>query len=228
MRLSERWYLPAFLVLAGMLMVLALTGALDALASAVHDMPLGDAATWFTGLATTAVAVLAWRTSRAAARVSAYALQEQVKAEASKVTWWFEPRLLPAGSDEPDVLDLPPHTGASSARTEPPASWDPGGTAVLLIRNGNDSPVGDVHVHVVDEEHVDAPSLGIRSIGLLRPGVARYRVHLRDAGTSDGGDVIVLRRLGRNELAEWLEFTDSANRVWRRHADGSLRLQDRR
>jgi hypothetical protein len=226
MRLSERWYLPVFLVLAGTLMVLALTGALDALASAVDVMAFGDAATWFAGIATAAVALLAWRTARDAAKVSAYTLQEQVKAEASGVTWWFETHVLPAVPGDADLADLPPPAGILPWELEPPVQGEGSGTAVLLIRNGNSSPVGNVLVHIVDERYVHSVSLGTHSIGLLRPGVVRFRVNLRDAGTSAKGESIVLTRLAENGFAEWLEFTDSANRTWRRHADGSLHLRD--
>jgi hypothetical protein len=228
MRLSERWYLPVFLVLAGTLMVLALTGALDALASAVHDMPLGDAATWFTGLATTAVAVLAWRTSRQAVRAATYATEEQVKAEASRVTWWFEPHILPSTAVEADLVDLPPAPGSPSRENDPRVATEASGTAVLLVRNANGHPVGNVHLHVADERHVDVASLGTHSLGLLRPGTVRFRLQLDGAAASATEELVVRSRLAGNELAEWLEFTDSANRVWRRHADGSLHLQDRR
>lgn len=215
-----------FMLLAGLLFAALFTGAVDWLSEQIGEVVdrwvWGDAGTWFSGLATTAVAALAWRTSRAAARTAESAFADQLRAEASRVTWWFEVSELGERVDDPHVMEFPPPLGGLPWEHTPPEPGEARGAAVLRIQNRNDHPVGDVRVLVHGDYHVDEHSLGVQVVGLLRPGVSRFRVHLAYSGATPGSEFMVDRLTYENAFADWLEFTDSKGNRWRRFADGRL------
>lgn len=93
---------------------------------------------------------------------------------------------------------------------------------MLRIINGSQVLISGVRALVMNDNYVDDHSAGVKEIGALRPGTMRFIIHLKSTGGSAGGNWMLNRDLYQNRLVEWVEFTDSSGRVWRRQHDGQL------
>jgi hypothetical protein len=222
--------LVKFLAFMAVLFAVVLGGVAGWLTEGIGDMQVGDAGTWFSGLATTAVAVLAWRTARHSARTAEDAARtakatyaDQLREEAANVTWWFEERFArPEDLADPALRDFLPPEGLLPWEHLSPEPLEISAWAVVRVQNNNTSVVSKARLLMNDDPAIDPASAGMQLLGTLRPGPTRFKACIRQAGGSEGANWSAARRLVDNGYAAWLEFNDSRGRRWRRLADGTL------
>jgi hypothetical protein len=195
------------------------------LAVAVARSSLGDLATWVVGVAAAVIAWKAARIARDSQTTAERALEQQLREEASKVTWFVD-RFT---HDDPRY-DLSYRTFSEHLDDGVYGHFPEGDRhvcwAVICILNRNDAAmVTDVSILFEGSEAITALSRGLKTIGDVRPGQSKVWVELRGEQSSALASTYAQDRLERNRYAEWIQFTDSQNRCWRRHRNGRLEVE---
>ena len=188
-------------------------------------MDVGDFATWFTGFATTAVAILAWRTAHNSARIAKAAYIDQLRGEAANVTWWFEEAFADINvMADPSVRSFVLPDGILPWESSPEVS-EVSAFAIIRVVNANPHLIGNAQI-LMDHHTVEASSAGLQPLGILRPGTTRFWACIWEAGGSERSVWSARARLIKHEYAASIEFSDSEGRRWRRWADGTLEGRD--
>lgn len=215
-------------LLLGFLATIAVLVLAMLLGPEIADLDSGDLATWFSGLATTAVAALAVKISRDSHRTARAALADQLRKEASNVTWWFEIGLkgMPHELD-PGVGWFVDEWNLLPWEQGMPEDDEGKAYAIVCVSNENPTLVGDAKV-LVEHSMVNPWSQGLKTVGPLRPGITRNAVIIEGASQTPGTLHKATERARMNAYVTWLEFTDSNGFSWRRHANGRLEPLDAR